>query len=250
MEIKNYVNKLFSQLINYLDSSENAFRSDFPGSFHNRIFELVMGDFIIKNGYELLSRDKKTGQPDWKFKNNEQTYYLECATRSTNEMDKFAELLPNVECYLEAANIFLDKFKELASQPRSLWTAEWFIKPYLELIPGYFNETQITKLLAILNTENLPSAIFKFKEWIYYNRYARVYFSELIPNKLNEKLINIFGKDRSIEKGLKEIISFKKCLIESSAQSISDKLRKEYCKRDIPTILAVSLAAPDFRTFT
>lgn len=91
-----------------------------------------------------------------------------------------------------------------------------------------------------LGETDLSKAILKFKEWIYYIRYAITWFRNLIPSEIIEELesYNFLG----FSQNTKEIIENKEFLLEAVTKLICDKLQKSYSQECAPIILAVSLA--------
>ena len=87
----------------------------------------------------------------------------------------------------------------------------------------------------------MDEIIAKFKEWIFYTRYAGFHFKNLISNELIFKLKSIaFPVDAFCE--TKHIAKFQKHLVRCIAQGILDKLTKKYFEIGAHIILAISLA--------
>jgi hypothetical protein len=92
-EIRKYFNCLFGDNISYLDRTADDFLEDFPGSYGQRLFELVMCDFFRKNGFLLKERtddEKKYGKlPDLEFIDGDQKYYVEVTTRNSSLLKEY-----------------------------------------------------------------------------------------------------------------------------------------------------------------
>jgi len=234
-ELKDLVNKLFSELKSYSDIS----CANFSGNCQQRVFELVMGDFVRCNGGGLKKPEYKNGCPDWIFEKNGKEYYLECTTRNTSLMNKFCEFVPEFPNYLQVANIFLEKKADL-QQNKGLSYDPWYM--YWEMIAGFFCEEEWGKVIKILSVDNRDTALNKIKEWVYYTRYAMSYFQSIIPGDIVTKLKNVgFPDSKDCYMDTKKCEANRNFLLDSIARMICDKLAKSYSKKQT-LILAVSLA--------
>lgn len=238
------VNELCQRFIKYLDSTEKKFVASFAGSYRASVFELVMANFISKK-FDLIERIKRDGLPDLEFVFNGKSYFLECTTRNSSLMDKFAEHLPDFDCYHEIANIFDAKCKEL-KEVRSLWKHNQWV-PMIEQLWWELSAEQkdiISSKLACLHGEikNHSQILDKIKTWMIYNLDAYYNFKEILPNELSEKLGVIVPLIRT-----PDIPVYMSFLVRSIAQQIIDKLKNLYAGEGVPLVISISLATlPDY----
>jgi hypothetical protein len=106
VEVREMIENLFLENIQYLDLTKAEFISSFPGNYIQRIFELVIAGFISQR-FKLLNRDNDKTM-EFSFLTGGKRYALECVTRTAGQMDKFYLLLPFFARYYQAAKIIFE----------------------------------------------------------------------------------------------------------------------------------------------
>lgn len=233
-ELKQAIEGLFQEHINYLDLTKDEFIASFPGNYVQRVFELIMSDFLAKN-YELINRYNTT-TVDLFFVCNNKRYLLECVTRNPGQMDKFYDLLINFEHYYSAVKILFNAHTRCAKiYNRS--SSEWYYN--IKLLWHDLENTEklgINNIFQAMGIVGEDRILKKLEDWVYYNRYARRYFIDLIPH-LSERLDNIRIPTTHCDN--KKLDEFSvNCIV----NVIIQKLRKPYFANNEPIILAISLS--------
>jgi hypothetical protein len=171
-----------------------------------------------------------------------QKYYFECATRSPSQMDKFYELLPDFDQYHRVAEILKNKHDKLIQQSLLINTA-----CYLDIItPLIWNEMdndeklKVKEIFTPLGASTEKDIISKINDWIYFNRYACLYFRDLIPEDLWKKYKDIDFPINSLPGRSNQIND---CIfaLDRIVEKIIDKLKKQYFDENLPVVLAISI---------
>lgn len=251
-KIKECINSRFNRFKKIMDVPEEKFLESFPGNFMQRIFELAMADFIskrfdLKERKPLLSNSEDT--VDFKFSYNGKLYFMECTTRNSSLLDKFFELLFQLDPYLEVAKIFREKLNECEKEWHYMTQPVW--NNYLTQeekgrIIEKLSLNPTDRDLAIKIDERVYLAL--IDEWVYLALYVMQDFSYILPEEILEKLKEVFPNpnlSRS-EDGVK----LSRFLIDSLALKIIEKLKKPYFEEGTPVIISISLSTLPYGLFT
>lgn len=240
-EVKTEVNSLYEKFVgsadNLLDIFPQEFTNAFSCNYMERIFELVIAGFLSNKIGNLKIREIKESLPDLELIHNEKKYFVECTTRATSFMDRYAELLPDFDKYFKIAKLFYEKNKTLK-------IPEWYFGPVIEQIWSHFTteeQIEIKKIFGSIETNEHNFYPTKFKEWIFYNRYALLYFRDLISNNIVNALKTI-SLPESLGESKEHIEATKNHIIKCIAQEILSKLTKKYFSQGTPIVLALSMA--------
>lgn len=237
-EIKASIVRLYQSNIKYLDLSEREFITSFPAHYMQRIFELVMANFIA-NKFELLDRDVNK-EVEFSFTANNKKYYLECVTRNAGQMDKFYQFLPHSESYFQIAKIIFEAHTRWAKK-YNITNSEWYFNIDLRWHDSLHSHEKV-KIIEILQKMKIKDDNNKFQHinnWIYYNRYACLLYKNLIPSNLWQRFSDISFPTGSL---CGEVISINEYALNSIVQVLIGKLKKSYFSVGEPVILAISLS--------
>lgn len=244
-EIRRVIEALFQKNIKHLDLNDDEFVSSFTGNYMQRIFELVMADFIA-NKFALLNRDSDKTM-EFSFVANEKRYALECVTRTAGQMDKFYKLLPFFTQYCQAAKIFFEGHTRWETM-YSITNSEWYYN--IDLRWHDLDESERSEILNIFHDLGIDSErnIFeKLNHWIYFNRYACLLYKNLIPDDLWAKFNQIqFPIGTLCGDG----VPINEYALDSIVKCIIGKLRKSYFASGESMIIAISLSTfAEFMSF-
>jgi hypothetical protein len=233
--------------------------------FLQKFFELVMVEFV-KNTQDfnlhLPLKDnckphKKPSLHDIEFCHKGKVYFLECTSRATSLVDKYIELRSYLNNYLKIASIFHKKHNDLKEQHPIWANSEWHFPGIVKQLLSYFSGEQKQVLLAEyqkINSDNsevtMELFLAKINDWIYLNKYVYLNFPEILPKSLINDLrtVNLLVTRHGPEEDQDSLNNFYNHLAKCVAQKIVDKLIKEYCRKNTPVILAISLVTmKDFR---
>lgn len=251
-EIRDITNEFFKAYKAYVDISDIAFERGFMNNYGEKVFELVMADFINKK-YSLKDRTeevKDDSSPDFIFSHNSKEYYLECTTRAPSFLFHYMTSLEDFDKFYTIASIFNDKNKEFTSS-RKNWNYRWCSK--IDSIQQSFwrslNQDEKDKIWGLFKvkkdemTPDLlpPQFIRQFFEWIDYNSNMLISHKDLIPEDILIKLQAIELPSAIYSSGREEE-TYRDSLSRAVAQSIIEKLYKDYLKHDKPVIISISLS--------
>lgn len=245
-------NGLARQAFPYSDRCENEYP---PSSYAQISFELVMFDFISSHmNFIKVEQEKNNGsnkesnKPDFIFKENGESHYIECTTNTSGLLDKFVALKPSLSNYLKAATILYKDFKEKQvlyhnRKDTPLYSA-FLRNAVYELDPEkkrYFiaGLSQATDVQAGMS---LGEAIKIFEEQTEIINYSCFYHKGLIDARILSELekiefpINLRTTDEN------DSVLMKEFLTRSIARTIVDKAKKDYSKKGRPVTLAISFA--------
>ncbi len=236
--------------IKFLDSTEDQFLKAFKGNFGDRIFELVMADFIGKK-FQLRERPKehkKNGisMPDLEFVHNNKLYYLECTTRNTSLIDRYVYEHNELDVYFEIADLLYKKYEELKRENAVWEQSGWHTYGVIfEIYHRRLDEKErksVGLLMQQLKVDNVDDLIVKLAEWIDFNK--RIYngFRDILPLELVHKL-----EQRIIPVSLVKLDLFDanhlNFIIKSLVLKILEKVLKgSYFSHKMPVIIAISLS--------
>ncbi len=239
-EFKSQIEEIL-QYVQYLDLPKNEFIKNFQEGYRDKIFELIIAQFISKMPDFLLKTrsEKKEEISDLEFIYQSQLYFLDCSTRDSNLLDQYHNLLPHFTKYLRVAKFLYDRHEEEQKQPYRLLSSIWYTPTIMEKIWHSLSESEKLKLeLVHLNYDNI---IHELKNWIYINQYALLQFPKIIPHQL-VKEIEILKLPRHLCHSTEYLEIQRKHFTQCIAVKILDKIQKKYCSEDIPVILAISVS--------
>lgn len=114
---KRYVESLWEMFHPYADKS---FRFEIAHQFFPRFWEMYLGCFFLKKGFELLSRDSDTG-PDLKLNHHNKTIWIEAISPTVGQgSDKVPELKPGVVMNVPKKQIILRYSSSIAEKYKKL----------------------------------------------------------------------------------------------------------------------------------
>lgn len=194
--------------------------------------------------------------PDLEFCYNKKTYYLEATTRdSTILIDYIIKHLPRFDDHFEIAKIF-HQANEDFKEKRPGWQQEWHwsIYVYQEVWRSLDSTKQdFIKEKLQLSTQYLEGKhLEEFTEWVAHSQIITADFEIILPEIIKQKLSEIKLNGFLDSGGVKinhlpssnnsDRVNFQKILARLAAQSIIDKINKEYFESDTPVIIACSLS--------
>ncbi len=240
-ELKNIIETWVMSFSQYHDPNELTFIASFPSHYMQRIFELAITNLVAKK-FTLLNKNQE--EHDLTFFFQDQKYYLECATRTPSQMDKFYDYLPHFDLYCQAAKLLIAKFNELTEKYKLSDADKWYFETSIEFTWAEMGDEEKLKIIGVFEKEpNISSAkeiLTKFQDWVYFNEYACLFFKNFIPSDLWPKYKDIdFSKMFS---GRNNYLDDSKFAIDSIIEKILDKLTKKYFADNVPVVLAISIA--------
>jgi hypothetical protein len=231
--ISQQINKVFEQQKQTLDSSPQTFTKNLPTQFWQNIFELVMTNLFSKN----FSLKTKTLPPDLEFNYLQNTYFVECTARASSLLDRYDNLLPVFNDFFETSMLFLQK-NELMKSQFEAWTNPWYLEPSIQQLWHEMDEKEKNFIIEKLDTTDEKEIIEKINNWVFLNRYIGIYFIDIAPEIIIQKLTAINIPLNMISHEEDDIYFRAQCI----ALMICSKLEKDYFHQNKPGIIAISLS--------
>lgn len=244
-KLKTIINQIANEALPYMDREVQAIKN--PDNYTQTLFELAAFRFLKHhNNFELLKRpdEKKeeikkctaSNYPDFEFFYDDQLHYFECTTRTPSLMDQFFKI--PFATFFKVARDFEKKHEVLKRNEilRNLGNTLW--ETSIECISNEFSEEEKNQIAKLMESEDFISSKEKFLIWIERISYACTFFPEFVHEDLLKKLNAIdFPKELC---GTEELSL--PYTITNIAQSLVDKIKKNYCNQEIPVTIAISLA--------
>ncbi len=245
-------NELAKKVLPYSDRCKNEYP---PSSYPQISFELVMFDFIdshtnlIKSEQEKKNgNNKKSDKPDFIFKENGETHYMECTSNTSGLFDKFLEIKSGLNDYINAATVLHENFKEkqilYPNRNNTPLYSAFLRNAVYELDPEkkcYFIAC-LSQATDVQTGISLKEAIEIFEEYTDIIRYACLYYKVLIDPDILSKLEKIeFPIGSHLTDGNDSVL-MKEFLTRSIARSIIEKAKKVYFRKETPVTLAITFA--------
>ncbi|HEX4045122.1 MAG TPA: hypothetical protein VHZ76_05595 [Gammaproteobacteria bacterium] len=176
------VNERYHEYKNNIDTKMEVFVKNFPNECFSRMFELAMAD-LKSQKYVLKSRDlsvESVSLPDLDC----DLYFTECTTMVTSIMDKWDKMLIDFDKYIRIMKVFFNKLpinKQTGSN--AVWYYDGSIRKIWDSYLSAEEKYYISHELIFLNIKN-NQIVDVLCDWIFKNRYACFYFSNIIPEKI------------------------------------------------------------------
>jgi len=233
-KIREKINKQIVECQKFIDTPLEKFIKDFPSQCIQSSFELAVPNLVRKK-HQMISRSQELKiieEPDLLLEG----FFIECTTRASSLMDKFDQLLPKMHVYIEIVRM-LRNILDNMGRDASFWYFEEHNSAAIEML-GKDKIEYIRSALSIgpVSTEEI---IRQFTEWVFYNRYAMVYFKELLPLEILDSLSSIGLPEIILSTGKKDYAFIASCI----CQCVLGKLEKKYFLGDNQGIVAISLSA-------